>query len=253
MLLRNILNSTRFSKRRSGWISFTRPRQLANCRLVFTHIDIRNPLPADIRERLPGSAVVIQFPPLDLNLLWPLHAQDPRNVEEPDFPFGRFPYGDRVVIGLMRQGLAGQHLWSAYQEKSLAALPDLDRLRRMEEERLWARDAKSDIAVLPIIEEALTERPIFATINHPRGWLLGRMWGPLMEEARRRLGLSQPTEQITERIFKVWDPLNVVEMPLHPAVAEHFELKWWRPDLQYRYHSEMLRWEEFMQRYIDWR
>ena len=40
----------------------------------------------------------IRFPTLWLKLLWPTYAVDPRNKPEVDFPWGRYPYGDRLVM-----------------------------------------------------------------------------------------------------------------------------------------------------------
>src|SRR5271170_6467291 len=115
---------------------------VARCALVLEQLDNAHPLPGWLREDLPVNVPIARFPPIDFNLLWPFNFDDPRNISEPpDYPFGRFPYGDRVVIELLCEGLTGRALWQAYQERSLARLPDLKRLRGLEAQRLVARDA----------------------------------------------------------------------------------------------------------------
>jgi hypothetical protein len=85
---------------------------LAACRVVLEQIDSGHPMREAVGQDLARVARIVKFPPLDFNLLWPFNFNDPRNVSEPpDYPFGRFPYGDRIVVELLREGLSGSALW----------------------------------------------------------------------------------------------------------------------------------------------
>jgi hypothetical protein len=226
---------------------------LARCTLVIEQLDTANPLPAWLRERLPHHVKIIRFAPLDFNLYWPFNITDPRNVSEPpDYPFGRFPYGDRIVVELLREGLTGRALWRAYQERSSARLPDPARLLDLEAQRLIARDAAADIRVADLVLSNYREVPLFWTINHPTGWLLGRVLGRLLRAAREPLGLREDPEPRAIKLFSSWEPFGHQHQPVHPELARRSELTWWTPERKYRYFDGSdLTFEEFMLRYIN--
>jgi hypothetical protein len=226
---------------------------LARCMLVIEQLDTAHPLPDWLRERLPKDVTTIRFAPLDFNIYWPFNFDDPRNVSQPpDYPFGRFPYGDRIVVELLREGLSGQALWQAYQERSVARLPDTHRLRDIEAQRLVARDAVADIMVADLVLANYQKVPLFWTINHPTGWLLGRVLGRLMGAVREPLGLPEDPEPRAIQLFSSWEPFGHQHQPIHPELARRLGLTWWSPDRKYRYFDgSHLTFEEFMLRYIN--
>jgi len=226
---------------------------LARCALVLEQLDTGHSLPDWLRERLPVSAKTIRFAPLDFNLYWPFNFNDPRNVSEPpDYPFGRFPYGDRIVVELLREGLSGQALWQEYQARSVARLPDPHRLRDIESQRLVARDAAADIMVADLVLTNYQKVPLFWTINHPTGWLLGRVLARLLGAAREPLGLAEDLEPRAIQFFSSWEPFGHQHQPIHPEHARRLELAWWTPDRKYRYFDgSHLSFEEYMLRYIN--
>lgn len=226
---------------------------LARCALVLEQLDAASRLPDWVSERLPGDVKTIRFAPLDFNLYWPFNFNDPRNVSEPpNFPFGRFPYGDRIVVELLREGLSGQTLWEAYQQRSIARMPDPDRLRDLEAKRLTARDAGADIVVADLILSNYRDVPLFWTINHPTGWLLGRVFTRLLRAARETLGIVNDPEARAIQLFSALEPFGHQHQPIHPEYARRLGLRWCAPDRTYRYFDgSELTFEEFMLRYID--
>jgi hypothetical protein len=228
---------------------------VARCSLMIEQLDTAHPPPGWLRERLPFGTKIIRFAPLDFNLFWPLNFNDPRNVSEPpDYPFGRFPYGDRVVVELMREGLAGEALWQAYPERSVARLPDLSRLRDIEARRLMARDASADVKVADLVLANYREVPLFWTINHPTGWLLGRVLGRLLRAAREPLGLVNDPAPRAIELFSSFEPFGHQHQPIHPEVARRLNLAWFKPDRSYNYFDgNKLTFEQFMQRYINFK
>ena len=51
----------------------------------------------------------------------------------------------------------------------------------------------------------------------------------------------------------IMEPLGSYHVPVHPIVAQHFNLSWWRPDLRYK-HLDFgeFTFDEYMARYILW-
>ncbi len=204
--------------------------ELAACVLVLEQLDSGSPMPQWLANRLPETAMKLRFPPLDFNLLWPLNFNDPRNVSEPpDYPFGRFPYGDRIVVELLNEGLTGARLWEEYQSRSVKRMPNLDRLASHETQRLATRDGRSDIKIGDLVMANFSEVPLFWTINHPTGWLLGRVLGELLYAARESLELEDDPRQKAKEILATFEPFAHQQQPIHPEVARQLGLGWWTP------------------------
>jgi hypothetical protein len=228
---------------------------IRRCGLVIEQIDATDQMPIWLRDKLPENVPVIRFPPLDFNLMWPLNFVDPRNIPElPQYPFGQFPYGDRVVVELLRRGLAGEALWTAYLEESPKRIPDLDRLQQMERHRLVERDKRANVQFADLVMDTFAAQPLFWTINHPTGWLLGRALARLMQRIWEILRL--PGDPIPASIagFQSFEPFGDQHTPIHPTVARRLALSWWEPTRRYQHlDGSLLSYEEYMLRYIDFR
>jgi hypothetical protein len=231
------------------------PEVLESCTLVLEQVEAGQSMPELIRRGVRATTLHVRFPPLDLNLLWPFNFNDPRNVSEPpEFPFGRFPYGDRIVVELLREGLTGEPLWTEYQSRSVAKLPDLRRLKMHEERRLTVRDERSDVKIASIIMSELTRKKLFWTINHPTGWLLGRVFGEILALAEPQWSLGGDVREKADQVFNGFEPFGHQDVPIHPEVARQLDLQWWSPDYAYRYlDGSLMTFEPAMLRYIDFK
>ena len=226
--------------------------ELSQCGLVLEQLDSGVPIPSSLVEKLPEHHATVKFPPLDFNLLWPFHCIDPRNASEPPaFPFGRFPYGDRIVVELLRDGLTGEQAWNAYQERSVAKLPDMQRLMVHEQRRLVGRDQKSDVKVTDLVMSNYTQRRLFYTINHPTSWLLSQVFLQILQQAQPVLQIEGNYEERAARLFRNFEPFAHQEQPVHPEIARQLGLTWWSPDQRYRYlDGSSMTFEETMRKYI---
>jgi hypothetical protein len=202
------------------------------------------------KAQLPADCRTVRFPPLDTNLLWPFKWTDPRNrPEPPDFPFGRYPYGDRIVVELLKHGLAGEELWAAYQQRSVEKLPNLERLQTLEEARLVERDSSCDVAITPVIQQEFNRQRLFWTPNHPTGFLLGKLFGLLLNVL---LGEDVARQEEAQKYFLGWQPWSDEVLPIHPEVARRLNLAWGGAQERVAYNGKKMSFEEYMKSYIDW-
>jgi hypothetical protein len=204
-----------------------RSEDVRDCAVLWEQHD---PRPFPHRDALPGDCLTVKFPALDFNLLWPFNCSNPCDEPEPPvFPFGRFPYGDRIIIESIGKGMAPKKILNYYLTGWKHYGMDLDRLLQVESARLAARDAHCDVKMSGFVMENFRRQRLFWSNNHPTSALL-------RELIHRLLAVSAPREPLLEDLdldatisyrFSPEGPLGVVSVPVHPKIAEHFGLTWY--------------------------
>lgn len=187
----------------------------------------------------------IRFPTLWLKLLWPTYAVDPRNVPEKDFPWGRYPYGDRLVMKLLQEGVSLDDLPKRYVDTDLNRIVNLDRFAEMSLAELRFNDQQSDVAITPFIESTFRRRKLFGTVNHPTFLILNRIY-------RGVVGALMGTAALDQADVPPADAAEVLgseETPLHPQIIAHFKLTWATPGMRWRYRSAFLTLAEYLRAY----
>lgn len=189
-------------------------------------------------QLLPANAVVVRFPAADLNLLWPFNCVNPFNAPEPPtFPFGRYAYGDRIISQAIERGMNADDILDYYLNGWDDYKIDLDRLLQLETARIKARDARCEVKIGDFVLERFRKQRLFWTVNHPTSVLLAELIERLLhasERAQPALKDAEVAQTLREK-FRPEGPLGVVGVPIHPKIAEHFELEWYDPNE--RYHS----------------
>ncbi len=186
------------------------------------------------RDALPQSCVTVRFPSVDFNALWPFNATNPYNPVEPSFPFGRFPYSDRIVLSQIETGKSAAEILDYYLTQWDKYKIDLDRLLKIEKARIFARDAKCDVAIGEhLFNVYAIERPLW-TINHPSQSMLKELVRRIIAVASVQIPGMMDVD-IGETVDKNFvlssrGPLGVVSVPIHPMVAEYFTLSWYDPN-----------------------
>jgi hypothetical protein len=210
-------------------------RVVRNCSLLCEQHD-RQAFP--LQEMLPAHCVTVKFPAVDLNVLWPFNCVNPYNAPEPPtFPFGRFAYGDRAIVNAIDRGMSADDVLDYYLNRWDDYKVDLDRLLKLEQARLAARDARCDVQIADFVLSRFRKERLFWTINHPTTVLIREVIDRLLHAC----GKAQPAledadmENTLAAHFPPAGPLGVVGVPIHPKVAEHLELEWYDPNE--RYHS----------------
>ena len=186
--------------------------------------------------------------------MWPFAVtSDPRNVPEPDYVWGRYPYGNRVALEVVASGLRGAQALAAYQQRSAAQMPDLATLLARAQRKLLLRDAQCDVKIGDYVWDNFRERHLFLAYAHVRAEAIGEL-------ARRLLAAVQPV--LGGHADAAWRRLNtaidampdmdVMEEPIEPAVAQGLGLKFYEPDMRFRWFDQRWTFVEYIRHYLDY-
>lgn len=177
-------------------------------------------------------ARVIRFPLLYFGLLWPLRCVNPFNEPEPGFDHGRFPYGDSYVANCVQKEVPPDEIL-AFCNNTVwpRSWPNLDRVFQSESLRLTKLDAQCDVKIASYILKRFRQGRLFHNPNAPSGELLNEL-------ARRIVRTISMDFEGNDGESLNADVLASVQVPIHPAVASHFDLKWYGADLLYNYFGE---------------
>jgi tetratricopeptide (TPR) repeat protein len=204
--------------------------------------------PPDFLAGIATGCRQIRYPTLWLQLLWPTYAVDPRNLPEPGFPWGRYPYGDRLVMKLLAAGVPPEDVPKRYSETDLNTIVNLERFTEMSLAAMRFNDKQSDIVIAPFIERTFRKRKLFGAVNHPTQLILTQLYHGLVAAL-----LEEPLASEHPIPANASDTLGTEEIPLHPQIISHHQLEWAQPGMKWRYHSEFLDLPEYIHAYAAWR
>lgn len=240
-----IIYLANFGKRPEGH-PITRPGFLKSCDWILWQTAAGTPKP-DFVDEAPSACRQFRFPTLWLKMFWPMNAVDQRNVDDPQYPWGRFPNGDKIVLRLLEKGVAVSEIPKAYVETDLNTLVSLEKYRDITLRELEINDRQSDVAATPYLLATLRERQLFATINHPTVRMLARL-----EDALTAALLGTHPDSGTPEPEDADDYIGSEEVPLHPQIIEFFKLDWAKPAMKWHFRSAFLSLSEYLQAYASW-
>jgi len=176
------------------------------------------------------DAHFISYPVCLMNYLWPLAVHDLRVEALPPNIRASFPYtlSDTLVVKLVREGVPENEFIDAYMGHDIARMFKLDRLRTFNAAKMRAIDRMSTFPIWDFIEARNASEQMFRTLNHPSG--------ALMAELARRVAESLPLvtdmKVVEHRVAEIAAGPGVqnVDAPVHPQVAEHFDVAWAKRD-----------------------
>lgn len=228
------------------------PDVMQRCKILWKQYDELSPF--SYAGPLADGAKTITFPPMDFAPLWPFQVKDSEFVPElPDFPFGKFPYGDRLAIEFSETNKPSEELIHYYTAHAQAKLIQFDRMLDIEFQRLARREANCNVSIAAFVFSRMRDTRLFWSFNHPTRHLLCELMNRLAiatwTEARDKNG---EFFQTVDRIFLEWEPLDSIHVPITGAVARGLDLKWWEPNLLYNFHNlKLLKEKEYIKLYID--
>jgi hypothetical protein len=187
------------------------------------------------RDAVPSSAQIVTFPVLTMDALWPLTTfSDPRNVPVlPDYPYGVFPYGDRLISDWRASGVSREETLQRYLAWSVRESEDLPRVMEMNGVRLEMADEQCDVKMADAVLSSLANEPLFYTCNHPRPAVLAMLVDRILKESRLVTGAVATASQSARALFEELRPNSMIQIPIHPDVAGALGLSWYRDDLKY--------------------
>jgi hypothetical protein len=187
------------------------------------------------------------FPHVAAPGLWPnqgeRHARCAPSRQHPDGIIAS-EIGDRFLNRMIREGTPPSDAATLYLADDMRAA---DRFRELVLQQQRARDLLCDMCVGERIEAQMCDTPLFFTPNHPRNAVIL----PIATELFSRMGASALVlATMNEHAPPALVPTT--ELPIHPAVAETFGLRY--ADCQSRYNwiaSETLTFAEWIRSYME--
>lgn len=178
------------------------------------------------RAALPAGCAILRLPRPSLTALWPLAGDSPAEREA-------HPFHDRLA-GQLRGAGAPEALMAAYAAAPLADLADLDAMLEEDASRLAAREQGCDLRILAFILAQFRAQRLFHTATLPAAPLLAFLLAQaLLHPALKRLPAMPHDAALRAALPAMAAAVEAEQAPLHPGVAAHFGLAWWRPDLAY--------------------
>jgi tetratricopeptide (TPR) repeat protein len=230
---------------------------MARCELLFLQVEARNAEPPFV-ERLESLGVkVVRFPITSCEVLWPQACTDHRNdVFDERYPWGRYPYGDRLLLDLMtraqaqaqEQALTPDEIVETYLSTDLAEMFHVQRVYEYWRKKIAKLDAQCDVKLGHFIDQQFREQRLFYTHNHPTPAIMAYL---LQEMIRLAWGDVIPSSKIQAAAAAI--PLDRHMSPVHPSIAAALGLRWANDDLRYRhYDNGFFTLPEIVRRYVTW-
>jgi hypothetical protein len=228
-------------------------RDLARCRLYLEQYDsaIFIRVREEVRDGIPRACPTLVFPSYMINFMWPFMAPEPMPLCDAKHVFGRYPEGDRIGLEVRASGLCGDAAVDAYLARSAALMPDLDRRFEADLGHMDRRDRASDLAIGDYVRDNFRTQHLFWNFGHISAQGMGELACRLWHAAAAELGGdSSTTPQQLRATADMLGGMGSIQQPIHPLVAEHFELHMHSPDLRYRWFDQRWTFREYMARYI---
>ncbi len=225
---------------------------LSACALLFSQ---HGPEPFAFADRLPKECLTVRFPSVDFNLLWPFHCINPYNKPQlPELPWGPFPYGDRIILDCIEKGMAPDDILEYYLNGWAQYKVDLKHITRLDQARLEARDGHCDIEMTSWVMERFRSQRLFWTINHPTQTVLREVVQRLLNASVsvEPALLEVDIEKTQGVLFPNWEQLGMINIPIHPNVAEELRLTWYDINRPFSSCGRTYSYEQYFREMIDY-
>ena len=210
---------------------------------VFDYGYVLNP------ESIGARAQRIRFPWVAAHFLWPFYNEaHPRNHAYWYLPPGPWPaqLGDSFLNRKIAEGISAAEAAERYLNLDIVAAARLERRYELIMDAQRLRDERSGVETADFIERHFRDEPLFVSPDHPGL----AMFLHLARQVYAKLGATAADLARVETMVRK-TPFPADELPIHPGVARHFGLRFWREDARYRHlRSGRFTIEEYYRRYM---
>jgi len=221
------------------YVNFTRQpiadSSLSRCDL-FLHQHLGEhwgPLSSEaLRNALPAGSRALCFPNILFKGYWPFWSDRPG-----------FDYADSFLDALLERDLKPEEAVHVALHADLSKLYDLSALLAETLVLERAKELRSDIAYVDLLEENFRTQKIMNTINHPgRGLMFHVADGVLA-----LLGMPPLGKEIRALCPALYPDF---ELPIHPRVAAHHGLAFGVEGTRFNIYGQALTYGEYARRYV---
>ncbi len=206
---------------------------------------------------LPASCRTVRVPTIHFNSLWPLMTTDPRNVPDPPrAPWGLFPFAiaDRLALNIIRAIENPGDRLASYLAVDINFVVNIGRNHEIEASDMISRERDCDIQVADYVIANFRRRRLFYMFHHPTEEFMTFIVMQLLSLAAVGAtvgGAGQADPSVVQRWMSRKRPFYG-QAPIHPAVAEHFELEWYDPDTKYQWLGGPYTFNEWTEFYLNY-
>ena len=227
------------------------PGIMARCAILWRQSDDNTPF--SYEGRMPEDTRTVTFPSVDLGILWPNQTNDPLFGREVRYPYGMFPYGDRMLMQIAKEGLHGAAGQAEFTQCWLDQPFPFERYLDIELQRLIRREQGTQVKMAAYVLSHFRTDRLLWSYNHPTrtlfAVLLNRLIAATFPESKK---VDHPLHLAGDRLFSEYDPFAAsYQSPIFPAVAKALDLQWWSADDTYYFHEgQRLNCEQFVELYL---
>lgn len=204
-----------------------------------------------LRTLLDGKAARLTFPALFMSALWPFLWPDERIVLSAEFPWGRYPYGDRIGLEVAAEGLSGQSAVREYHRRVRSQMPNVERLRDREFAYAQQADDACDVHMHDFVRARFCESHLFRAWGHVSGVAIGELVRRLCLASSRYVEFDAAiVETQIERAQSIFPRQGTEDLPIHPEVIRHLGLRFADEATRYNWFGNQWTFDEYIERYI---
>ena len=206
-----------------------------------------------LQDALPSTCTVRRFAIPEMHAFWPFLSADARAMREPDrYITARYRFGDRIAAALTHYAMADDMLHVIYDGTIEKEMPNLDALLAVDVMNWKRLDSRADVKLAAYLQAAVRHERVFNAPTIPGPALLRALAErlldcPSMQAFATHDALATDLEAVTQGFAGRRE-----ELPIHPRIAKHFGLGWWKPGHKYRWHANSVTFEEYIAHYIRW-
>jgi hypothetical protein len=176
----------------------------------------------------------IRVPMLCCNPPWPFEVDCKHDPRSPEFPNGRYLYGDQILARLLRGNPDDEGVVNEYLEMDFSELFPLENMLQQWHWLLEKLDDEVAIKVSDFISENWRTKRLFWNSVRPANHLLGQIVRKLLKL------IEMPVAESELELALQAHEQDFVMKPIHPSLVRSWKLKWVSDDDLYKHLDDPL-------------